>query len=131
MAGPAAPQGKGKAPAHGADGGQEKTGKIPLSTHSHHEGTGKADGQFPTPPPLQVKFFHKFADTDSGDVALHHTLGPGDGQAAPGTHKHDGGDSPFLFDGFTVSGTRGTAAYYQSLEAALQAVGLNVTATGP
>lgn len=120
----------GKAPAHGADGGQKTPGKIPLSSRSTHHGTGKADGSFPTPPPMQVKYFHKFADTDGSAEALHHTLGPGEGQAAPGSHKHDGGDSPFLLDAFTITGTRGTSAYYQSIEAALAAIGANVSATG-
>lgn len=120
----------GKAAPHGADGGQQKTGRVPLSTHSKHQGTGKADGQYETPPPMQVKFFHRFADTDSSGEALHHTLGPGEGQASPGSHKHDGGDSPYLLDAFTIAGTRGTSAYYQSIEAALQAIGVNVSATG-
>lgn len=127
----ASASGAGGRPApHGSDGGQKKTGKVPLSSHHDHEGTGHSDGSYPTPPPIQVKFFHRFADTDSGGSALHHTLGAGEGQASPGDHKHDGGSSPFLLDQFTVSGTRGTSAYYQSLEAALAAIGANITATG-
>lgn len=33
---------------------------------------------------------HEAPDTDSSNVALHHTLGVGPNQAAPGDHNHDG-----------------------------------------
>ena len=33
---------------------------------------------------------HIYADTDQGQAAIHHTLGPGPGQAAEGTHIHAG-----------------------------------------
>lgn len=114
---------------HGEDGGQKKTGKVPLSSH-HAGGHGHKEGDYPTPPPIQVKFFHHYADTDADPTALHHTLGSGDTQASPGSHKHDGGSSPFLIDHITIGGTRGTSAYYQALEAALAAIGANITATG-
>lgn len=119
-----------KAAPRGEDGGKGKPGRIPLSTHSKHEGQGSADGHYQTPDALHVKYFHHFADTDGGETALHHTLGPNDGQASPGSHKHDGGSSPYLLDQFTISGVRGTSAYLQSIENALAAIGINITATG-
>ena len=36
---------------------------------------------------------HLNADTDSSITAIHHTLGPGEYQASPGSHRHDGTDS--------------------------------------
>lgn len=33
---------------------------------------------------------HYRADTDASQGALHHTLGPGRNQSAPGNHQHDG-----------------------------------------
>ena len=82
-------------------------------------------------PAEEVAAFHENADTDDGDFAMHHTLGPNPGQAAPGGHLHDGTDSPLLIQGLTVSGTRGSAAYYASLEAVLTRLGAQNTATGP
>lgn len=128
--------GKGGRPApHGEDGGQKKPGKVPLSTHSKHEGTGRPDGTYPTPPPMQVKYFHHFADTDSDPGSLHHTLGSGGTQASPGDHQHDGGSSPTLLDGFTVSGQRPTSgsladtSWAKSIEAALSRLGSPINAT--
>lgn len=39
--------------------------------------------------------------------AQHHTLGPSQNQAAPGNHNHDGGTSIPLWEGNTISGSRG------------------------
>lgn len=36
---------------------------------------------------------HLSADTDSSITAIHHTLGSGEYQASPGSHRHDGKDS--------------------------------------
>lgn len=41
----------------------------------------------------EVADFHKNADKDGSAKALHHTLGYGPNQAAPGNHSHDGGTS--------------------------------------
>lgn len=40
-----------------------------------------------------VRELHQNADTDGSPKAIHHTLGPGPNQAAPGNHSHDGGGS--------------------------------------
>lgn len=49
-----------------------------------HSGTGSR----PTPKLKQVNT-HQSPDTDTAPTALHHTLGPGGNQAAPGNHSHD------------------------------------------
>jgi len=46
--------------------------------------------------PQEVNNFHLNSDKDSSVFALHHTLGPGPTQAAPGNHTHNGKDSPRL-----------------------------------
>ena len=38
-------------------------------------------------------------DTDGSHYASHHTLGPGQNQASPGNHSHDGGESVELLTG--------------------------------
>lgn len=43
-----------------------------------------------------VREFHTNADTDGSPKAIHHTLGSGANQAAPGNHSHDGGQSVIL-----------------------------------
>lgn len=53
-----------------------------------------------------VQDFHTNADTDKTDTAIHHTLGPSPSQASPGSHRHDGGDSVLLLEGFTVTGSK-------------------------
>lgn len=57
-----------------------------------------------SPKAESVSKFHNNADTDSSRTALHHTLGPGRNQAASGSHRHDGNDSPMLLGGTTISG---------------------------
>jgi hypothetical protein len=90
-----------------------------------------SQGQLPPPPPFEeVRQLHTNADTDADTSALHHTVGSQPAQASPGDHTHDGGSSNPLLQGITISGTRGTAAYNQSLEAALVALGASNQATG-
>lgn len=56
-----------------------------------------------------VTDFHTFADTDSRDTAIHHTLGVGPTQASPGDHNHDGGDSVLLLEGMVITGNKANA----------------------
>jgi hypothetical protein len=78
------------------------------------------NASLPTKPtPTQVKEFHTYADTDTDDQALHHTLGPGNNQAAAGTHDHKGANSVLLFDGIAITGSRGTATCVPSIIALL------------
>lgn len=58
-----------------------------LRTHDH-----SGSGARSTPKLIQANT-HEGADTDSSHNALHHTLGRGSNQAAPGDHTHDGVDS--------------------------------------
>jgi hypothetical protein len=67
----------------------------------------------------QVSEFHTFADTDSRDEAIHHTLGPGRHQAAPGDHSHLGS----LLRGYTISGSRASDTWRLSVNAILVALG--------
>lgn len=82
------------------------------------------------PPPVEeVQTFHTNADTDGDGSALHHTLGPGSAQATPGDHTHDGGSSSPIFQGVGISGTRGSVAYQQSIEALLVRLGATNSAS--
>jgi hypothetical protein len=89
------------------------------------------------PIPEIVNQAHFRADTDSHQHALHHTLGKGRNQSAPGAHIHDGVDSlmlgPMIFDStpgnegkiipsLSISGSRGGNAALASVIALLQQV---------
>ena len=52
---------------------------VSLKGHTH-DGTAEVK--------LAQANTHQSADTDSGSAAIHHTLGPGGYQAAPGNHTH-------------------------------------------
>lgn len=56
------------------------------------------------PGPREVNDFHTKADTDTGQLSIHHTLGKGTNQASPGDHTHNGNNSRKLGqgDGLTV-----------------------------
>ena len=55
----------------------------------------------------QVDDFHEQSDLNTRSEAQHHTLGPSQNQAAPGNHNHDGGTSIPLWEGNTLTGSRG------------------------
>ena len=80
-------------------------------------------GSTPSPDPMTVKLFHLYADTDTDWGAQHHTLGPGNNQAAPGSHTHNGSDSPLLFEGVVISGSRASGAALLSIISLLQQQG--------
>ncbi len=77
----------------------------------------------------QVAEFHTNADTDTRKEAAHHTLGINPYQASPGDHNHDGGTSPLLLAGTTITGTRGSAANAASIIAALVRLGATDSST--
>lgn len=62
-----------------------------------------ADPRFPSA--KEVELFHTNSDKDGSPTSLHHTLGNGPNQAAPGDHTHDGGTSKELGDSITYSWT--------------------------
>lgn len=54
----------------------------------------------------EVQRLHKNADTDARAEAIHHTLGPNSGQAAPGDHTHDGTNSALILEGLILTGSK-------------------------
>ena len=77
----------------------------------------------------EVETAHTNADTDSRKESIHHTLGAGENQAAPGTHNHRGGDSVQLLSGITITGSRGSDAWRLSITQALVALGVTDSST--
>lgn len=84
-------------------------------------------GQKPTAE--EVDDFHTNADVDTRIESIHHTLGPGATQAAPGNHLHDGGTSPLLLSGFTLTGSRGGNTALVSIIACLVRLGATDSTT--
>lgn len=76
-----------------------------------------------------VSKIHQFDDVDVRPESHHHTLGAGAAQAAPGSHRHRGGDSEFLFSGQTISGSRGSATCIPSIIALLVSLGATDSTT--
>lgn len=70
-----------------------------------------------------VNEFHTNDDVDKDANAHHHTLGSGANQAASGSHRHDGTDSLQLLEGYTLSGSKGTATAMNGIIAALVQLG--------
>ena len=81
------------------------------------------------PPSDVVDDFHTNSDLDLRPESQHHSLGPGPNQAAAGSHKHDGGDSPLLLEGHTISGSRGSDAWRLSINAILVRLGATDSST--
>lgn len=53
-----------------------------------------------------VSDFHRFADTDSTALSIHHTLGLTHMQGAFGDHNHRDGNGRELLDDVTFTGSR-------------------------
>ena len=85
--------------------------------------TGSSVNAGMRPPPKTVTEFHTNDDVDTSGQAHHHTLGIGANQAAPGPHRHDGSDSVYLLEGYTISGSKTTGAALSSVIAALVMLG--------
>lgn len=83
----------------------------------------------PKPDSQAVDDFHTNDDVDGRKESHHHTLGPGAAQAAPGNHRHDGGDSEKLWDGDVISGSRGGNAAVASMIALLVQLGATDSTT--
>lgn len=71
----------------------------------------------------QVDRLHVNADTNVRAESLHHTLGPGETQASSGSHTHDGGDSPLILEGFTITGSHSAGTSLTSIVACLVRLG--------
>ena len=83
----------------------------------------------PKPPAQAVDDFHTNSDVDARAESQHHTLGPNPTQASPGNHTHDGGDSELLLLNETISGSRATDAWRQSVNAILVRLGATDNST--
>lgn len=70
-----------------------------------------------------VESFHRKADTDASQTAIHHTLGPRNGQSAAGDHKHGTSGYSAVLAGTTISGSRSSGAALVSVIAALVKLG--------
>lgn len=81
------------------------------------------------PDAAAVSRFHTNADTDGDEGSIHHSLGPGKGQAAAGNHDHRGGGSVALLQGVTISGAKGGNTALASVIAALVELGAKDTTT--
>lgn len=57
-----------------------------------------------------VAKMHKNASVDTNQTDIHHTLGPSENQASPGSHSHNGGDSVLILEGFSLGGSRSNFA---------------------
>ena len=71
------------------------------------KGVGAYGAQRSDADATQVDDFHEQSDLNTRSEEQHHTLGPSQNQAAPGNHNHDGGTSIPLWEGNTISGSRG------------------------
>lgn len=84
----------------------------------------------PSPPADIVAKFHKNAAVDSRTEDIHHTLGPSPSQASPGDHRHDGGDSALLLEGYTIVGSKANpTTVLPSIIAALARLGAKDSTT--
>lgn len=77
--------------------------------------TGQDINQQVPPPANEVMHFHINSDVDTSNQALHHTLGGYPGQAAAGTHTHNGTDSPLLLDSFVLTGSKTDGTAWNSI----------------
>lgn len=77
----------------------------------------------------EVEDFHTNADVDTRVESIHHTLGAAPTQASPGNHIHDGGTSPLLLTGFTLTGSRGGNTALVSIIACLVRLGATDSTT--
>jgi hypothetical protein len=95
--------------------------KIPKQYGSDKQAPALRDN--PKPDAQAVEDFHSNDDIDSRAEAHHHSLGPLPTQASPGDHMHDGGTSPLLLQGVTITGSRGGNAALVSVISALVKLG--------
>lgn len=79
--------------------------------------------------PTAVKQLHAKSDVDSGPFAQHHTIGLRKDQASSGAHSHDGKDSKFIFEGKSVSGSKGGNVALASVISVLVSLGLTDNTT--
>lgn len=81
----------------------------------------------PSPSRDVVEKFHRNASVNTRDEDIHHTIGPGG--AASYSHSHKGSDSVALFEGMTISGSKGGNAALASVIAMLVEFGAKDSTT--
>lgn len=96
---------------------------IPKAGTQYGDSKTSQPGGYTALPAEQVEAWHRNSDLDLRAEAQHHTLGPRPSQASPGDHIHDGGTSPLLLSGVTLTGSRGGNAALPSIIAALVRLG--------
>jgi len=77
----------------------------------------------------QVEELHSNSDLDTRPEAQHHSTGPGPTQAAPGDHRHRGGDSLPLLDDMTITGDISDGTVLTSIIQCLVALGATDSST--
>lgn len=92
-------------PARGAEGSRGGGASL-YGQQARDSAAPKTKQEDPSPSATIVDKFHKNADTDVRKESIHHTLGPGQSQAAPGDHMHDGGTSRKILDGYQLTGSK-------------------------
>lgn len=80
-------------------------------------------------PAKAVNDFHRKADTDASQQAIHHTLGSKQDQASPGAHTHNGENSNLIMKGMTITGAKAGNAALASVIAQLVKLGATDTST--
>jgi len=80
--------------------------------------------------PQEVTAFHEKADTDSSQIALHHTIGPRHDQSAAGDHNH-ANPTPYkkVLAGTTITGAKSGNTALASVIAALVKLGATDSTT--
>lgn len=97
--------------------------EIPKAGVQYGDSKTSQPGGYDPLPAEQVEAIHQNSDVDLRAEAQHHTLGPSPTQASPGDHMHDGGTSPLLLTGVTLTGSRGGNAALPSIIQALVKLG--------
>lgn len=77
----------------------------------------------------EVDTFHTNSDVDIRAESQHHTLGVTRTQAAPGDHTHDGNDSSLILSGLSITGSRATDDWRQSVNQLLVRLGATDNST--
>ncbi len=77
----------------------------------------------------EVERFHTNSDVDLRAESQHHTLGSSPSQAAAGNHTHDGGDSPLILEGLSITGSRADDTWRLSVNALLVRLGATDNST--
>lgn len=107
---------------YGSKPREESTG--PAYSDRRRDAEPKPKEPDPSPSAEVVQQFHENSDLDKSRESQHHSLGLGPYNASPGDHNHTGGNSVPLFDGRTLTGSKGGNVALANLITILSAYGL-------